>query len=283
MRYNRPMTHDAQHLTAGPVLLFDVGNTNVKLCLADERGLGRTYSLPSTNRETADSLGLAISGICAREGVAEAAVRAWVLSSVVPPLNSLLKAACQGFFSCPALFVPGDIGLPLENRYARPQEVGADRLLGGYAARMLFDDRTLIVVDFGTATTFDCVQGNAYLGGLICPGVLSSVTALGTQTAKLPQISLELDAADLDIGTSTRQSLNHGVLFGFAAMLEGLTVRLKTRLNDPAARVVATGGFAPHLAAITNCIDDLAPDLLMQGLAAAYFQKHSPDTSREQS
>lgn len=283
MRYNRPMTHDAQHLTAGPVLLFDVGNTNVKLCLADERGLGRTYSLPSTNRETADSLGLAISGICAREGVAEAAVRAWVLSSVVPPLNSLLKAACQGFFSCPALFVPGDIGLPLENRYARPQEVGADRLLGGYAARRLFADRTLIVVDFGTATTFDCVQGNAYLGGLICPGVLSSVTALGTQTAKLPQISLELDAADLDIGTSTRQSLNHGVLFGFAAMLEGLTARLKTRLNDPAARVVATGGFAPHLAAITNCIDDLAPDLLMQGLAAAYFQKHSPDTSREQS
>jgi type III pantothenate kinase len=277
------MTHDAPHLTAGPVLLFDVGNTNVKLCLADERGLCRTYSLPSTNRETADSLGLAISGICAREGVAEAAVRAWVLSSVVPPLNSLLKAACQGFFSCPALFVPGDIGLPLENRYARPQEVGADRLLGGYAARRLFADRTLIVVDFGTATTFDCVQGNAYQGGLICPGVLRSVTALGTQTAKLPQISLELDAADLDIGTSTRQSLNHGVLFGFAAMLEGLTARLKTRLNDPAARVVATGGFAPHLAVITNCIDDLAPDLLMQGLAAAYFQKHSPDTSREQS
>jgi pantothenate kinase type III len=99
----------------------------------------------------------------------------------------------------------------------------------------LFADPTLIVVDFGTATTFDCVQGSAYLGGLICPGVLSSVTALGTQTAKLPQISLELDSEDLDIGTSTRQSLNHGVLFGFAAMLEGLTARLKKRLADPDA------------------------------------------------
>ena len=148
---------------------------------------------------------------------------------------------------------------------------------------MLFDDPTLIVVDFGTATTFDCVQGSAYLGGLICPGVLSSVTALGTQTAKLPQISLELDSEDLDIGTSTRQSLNHGVLFGFASMLEGLTARLKKRLADPGARVIATGGFAPHLAAITSCIDNLAPDLLMQGLLAAYFQKHSPQNIREQS
>lgn len=277
------MMHEANTTPAGPVLLFDVGNTNVKVCLADERGLGRTYSLPSTNRETSDSLGLTVATICAREGVAENRIRAWVLSSVVPPLSGLLKAACADYFSCPALSVPGDIGLPLENRYARPQEVGADRLLGAFAARRMFADPTLIVVDFGTATTFDCVQGNAYLGGLICPGVLSSVTALGTQTAKLPQISLELDSADLDIGTSTRQSLNHGVLFGFAAMLEGLTARLKKRLNAPDARVVATGGFARQLSAITACIDHLAPDLLMQGLAAAYFQKHSPDKVREQS
>ena len=81
------MMHGTNIPASGPVLLFDVGNTNVKLCLADENGLGRTYSLPSTNRETSDSLGLKIAGICAREGVAEGAVQAWVLSSVVPPLN----------------------------------------------------------------------------------------------------------------------------------------------------------------------------------------------------
>lgn len=277
------MMHGTREAYLNPVLLFDVGNTNVKLCLADENGLGRTYSLPSTNRETEDSLGLAVAGICAREGVREDAVRAWVLSSVVPPLGGLLTAACQHFFSCPALFVPGDIPLPLENRYARPQEVGADRLLGAFSARRQWSDSTLIVVDFGTATTFDCVQGAAYLGGLICPGVLSSVTALGTQTAKLPQISLELDSPDLDIGTSTRQSLNHGVLFGFAALLEGLTARLKRRLAAPEARVIATGGFAPHFATITACIDNLAPDLLMQGLWAAYFHEHVPANSREQS
>lgn len=275
------MTHGTA--LSDPVLLFDVGNTNIKLCLADRHGLGRSYSLPSTNRETADSLGLTISAICRREGIDEKSIRAWVLSSVVPPLNSLLTVACSRFFSCPILFVPTDISLPLENGYARPQEVGADRLLGGYAARMLFADPTLIVVDFGTATTFDCIQGSKYLGGLICPGVLSSITALGTQTAKLPQISLELDGQEMDIGTSTRQSLNHGVLYGFASMLEGLTGRLKRRLNDPAARVVATGGFAGHIAAVTSCIDDLAPDLLMQGLWTTYFHNHSPAITREQS
>jgi type III pantothenate kinase len=251
------------------VLLFDVGNTNIKLCPAGEEGLGRSYSLPSSNRETADSLGLTIGAICAREGMAPDEVAAWVLSSVVPPLSSVLASACARFFSCPALFVPTDIPLPLENHYARPQEVGADRLLGGFAARSLFSDEEFIVVDFGTATTFDCVRGNAYLGGLICPGVLSSITALGTQTAKLPHISLEVDSTELDIGSSTRQSLNHGVLFGFASMLEGLVARLKKHL--PKARVIATGGFAPHMAALTSCIDNVAPDLLMQGLKAAYY------------
>lgn len=270
------MMHGTNIPLSGTVLLFDVGNTTMKVCVARNGALGRTYSLPSTNRETADSLGLTISSICVREGVGTDSIDAWVLSSVVPPLNSLLGTACDRFFSCPALFVPTDIPLPLENRYARPQEVGADRILGSFAARMLWDDPTLIVVDFGTATTFDCVQGNAYLGGLICPGVLSSITALGTQTAKLPQISLELDSTDLDLCTSTRQSLNHGVLFGFASLLEGLTARLKKRLQAPDARIIATGGFAEKLAVVTDCIDDLAPDLLMHGLAAAYFHNHSP-------
>lgn len=275
----------AAHVLApwdNPVLLFDVGNTTMKVCLAEATRLGQTYCLPSTNAETADSLGLRVADICAREGVELARIEAWVLSSVVPPLSALLRQACQRFCGCPVYFVPTDIGLPIDNHYARPQEVGADRLLGSYAARLLVPDRTLIVVDFGTATTFDCVQENAYLGGLICPGVLSSVTALGTQTAKLPHISLECDTDMLDIGTSTRQSLNHGLLFGFASMLEGLCARLKHRLADSQAKVVATGGFAAQVLHISTCIDLFAPDLLMQGLSTAYFHIHKPNNTREQ-
>lgn len=273
------MTNNASDMLQKPVLLFDVGNTQIKVCVADACGLHRCYCLPATNGETADSLGLTLLTICNREGIAPETVQAWVLSSVVPPLSGLLRVACTHFFDCPALFVPDDFPLPLDNHYARPQEVGADRLLGSFAARQLFSDSTLIVVDFGTATTFDCIQDNAYLGGLICPGVLSSVTALGTQTAKLPQISLDVDAVELDIGTSTRQSLNHGVLFGFASMVEGLVARLKHRLGAPQARVIATGGFAAQLVKITQCIDDLAPNLLMQGLAAIYFENLSSEKS----
>lgn len=264
-----------------PILLFDVGNTHIKVALAYKNSLGRAYCLPATHGQTADSLGLTLCSICARENVPPESVQAWVLSSVVPPLSALLQAACARFFLCPTWFVPGDLQLPLDNHYARPQEVGADRLLGSYAARRIFSDPTLIVVDFGTATTFDCIENNAYLGGLICPGVLSSVTALGTQTAKLPHISLEVDALELDIGTSTKQSLNHGVLFGFAAMVEGLARRLKTRLQAPKAPVIATGGFAGQLMKITNCIDHLAPDLLLQGLAAIYFEHCSSAITRE--
>ncbi|NLV98023.1 MAG: type III pantothenate kinase [Desulfovibrionales bacterium] len=270
-------SHPSHPENSKPVFLFDVGNTQIKVCLAYPQGLGQCYCLPATNGETADSLGLTLVSICNREHVAPESIQAWVLSSVVPPLTGLLRTACARFFDCPALFVPGDFSLPLDNHYARPQEVGADRLLGSFAARHLFSDSILIVVDFGTATTFDCIQGNAYLGGLICPGVLSSITALGTQTAKLPQISLEVDALDLDIGTSTRQSLNHGVLFGFASMVEGLTQRLKERLKAPRARVIATGGFASKLMKITPSIDELAPDLLMQGLAAIYFENLSSE------
>jgi len=250
-------------------ILLDIGNTTIKVCLATANGLGPVYTLPTIHHHTADSLGLALDALCQRHGID--AVCEVVASSVVPPLDPLVRQAAQRFWECPARFVLQEITLPLENRYARPQEVGADRLLAAYAARMLFAAPTLIVVDFGTATTFDCVQENAYLGGLIAPGVASSVAALGAQTAKLPHISLELDDTTLAIGTSTRHSMNHGVLFGFAAMVEGLVARLRQRLQDPNAPVVATGGFAPTIARLTDALEHLVPDLLLRGLQRIAF------------
>jgi type III pantothenate kinase len=255
------------------VLLFDVGNTNIKICLASREKLFSSMVLPSDHTETPDSIGLKILEICRFFNVQPHHLRAWVISSVVPPMDQMLSRAARKFFQCPVRFVPRDIPLGLENRYANPGEVGADRLVAGYAARRMFPARSMIVVDFGTATTFDCLRDNAYLGGLICPGILSSVQSLGSKTAKLPRISLELESDTIDFGTSTRQSLNQGVLFGFAAMMDGLCDRLKRRLEDPWTKVVATGGFAAKLAPITSCIDHLQPDLLMQGLRLAYFSQ----------
>ncbi|WP_462324000.1 type III pantothenate kinase [Desulfoplanes sp.] len=255
---------------SSPIFLFDLGNTNMKISLAAGQRVDQSLVIP-TSEYTPDSLGLLLVNACSFFGVTPGRVGAWVVSSVVPHLDRILASAGERFFGCPIYFVPGDIPLPIENRYARPREVGADRLVAAFAGRRLFRERTLILVDFGTATTFDCVQDNAYLGGLICPGVLSSVRALGTKTAKLPQISLETAGPGVEVGRDTSTSLNQGIVHGFAAMLEGLVARLGTSLGDDRPLVVATGGFAEKIVPVCGGIDHVCPDLLMQGLRMAYF------------
>ncbi len=273
------------------VLLLDVGNTNVKIGLARPgHGIRTSYALPTApagSLATADAWGLQLLDICRVEGLDPGEIAEIVACSVVPPMNPVLTRAAARFFGRPGQgirFVPEDIALPIENRYARPQEVGADRLVTAYSARSSCQAHNLIVVDFGTATTFDCVQGGAYLGGLICPGVLSSARALATGTAKLPQITLELGpaqlAGSLRIGTSTADSLNQGFIFGFAALVEGLVARLAQSLGvapgtGPDAkggdlRVIATGGFAPMIASVCPAIHEVREELLLEGLFLAW-------------
>jgi len=246
-------------------LLIDVGNSYIKLAPAVADGLLATYSLPTSLQESSDTLGLKVVDICRHMGVDPEALEAWVVSSVVPEYDPLLRLAGEKYSRAPVYFVPGDIGIPLTNQYANPEEVGADRLVTAYAARRMFSEPGLIVVDFGTATTVECVQNNDYLGGLICPGILSSLRSLGGGTAKLPRIGLELDAPDLAMGNSTVTSLNHGFLFGFASMLDGLCNRVRPYLQGP-VRVVGTGGYAATIAPICPSLETVRPDLLHRGL-----------------
>lgn len=246
-------------------LLLDAGNTNIKLSLADEKGLKSVLNLPTDIRETSDSLGLKIYDYFRLENVSPGDVTAWVISSVVPFLDEILSRASQRFCGCPCYFVPGDIDLPINNKYKRPMEVGSDRLVTAFAARRLYPAKGIIVIDFGTATTFDCIVENDYLGGLICPGINSSINALSTQTAKLPQFSLEFTARDLEIGRSTAQSLSQGTLFGFADMVEGLVKRLKQKLPDE-VYVVGTGGTADKLKPLCPSMDEVQSTLVLLGL-----------------
>ncbi len=248
-----------------PALLLDVGNTNIKAGLADETALLESFSLPTDNAATSDSLGLTLTAAVRQAGAEPKDIAAVIVSSVAPPLNPLLAAAAERYFGCEAAFVPGDIPVPLENRYARPHEVGADRLATSYAAVRLYDAPSLVVVDFGTATTFDCVRGNAFLGGLICPGLLTSLRALSRDTAKLPHIALEAPKDGLSIGRSTSECINQGFLYGFADMTEGVCARLAAHLGDK-TRIVATGGFAKALSPLCPSFDDIRPDLLLEGL-----------------
>ncbi|CAM2056546.1 Type III pantothenate kinase [Desulfovibrionales bacterium] len=269
---------------APAVLVCDIGNTNIKFGIFSYLGYGDviptlpksiSYVLSTVEAGTADSLGLRLLALLDHAGYAPGEIVACVVCSVVPSVDLILGQVCRRYLGCALFFVPGDLPLPLENRYLRTQEVGVDRLVGAYAATVLYPAPAHVVVDFGTATTFDCVIDGVYLGGLICPGVLSSVRALATQAAKLSQISLDVDATALVIGRSTSQSLNHGFVFGFAALAEGLIQRLRPLLGWPdcTLTVVATGGFAEKIASVASCFDVVLPDLILGGLFFLYTRR----------
>ncbi|WP_027370481.1 type III pantothenate kinase [Desulfovermiculus halophilus] len=250
-------------------LLLDVGNTNTKLGVSKGHVILNSFVLPTHARDTADTFGLRVMQIFDHLRISPRQVQAWVVSSVVPEHNTMIRKAGEKYSTCPVLFVPDDLPLPLHNRYANPQEVGADRLVTAFAARRLLSTSGLIVIDFGTATTVECIQGHDYLGGLICPGVFSSLGALAGHTAKLPRISLEHSSSGLEIGRSTAESMNQGFLYGFASMIQGLCQQLRGFLT-PEVTVVATGGFAGAITPLCSCLDTVREDLLLQGLLMAH-------------
>lgn len=254
-------------------VLFDIGNTSIKIGFADGREVRAAYSLPTDARNTGDGFGVALEGVRRLMGVEIAAMEACVASSVAPAITPLVRHAVNRFWAKDLLLAPEDLPIPLENRYANPYEVGADRLVGAYAARYLLPDfPSIISVDYGTATTFDCVTGNTYLGGLICPGLLSSLEALASRTAKLPHIALNVEDGEPVVGRSTAVSINHGFVFGFADMTVGVCERLARTMEGPVA-VIATGGFAKSLANVVSIFDAVRPDLLLEGLRLLYYSR----------
>lgn len=253
----------------GKILLFDAGNTNTKICLADDTGLGESYTLPTRPANTGDDWGLKIEAILNREDVNLRDIEACVISSVVPPLDPLITRMARRFLDCEAIFAGRDLRIDLDNEYARPEQVGTDVLVGCLSARLTYDAENLIIIDFGTATTLACVMGTAFKGGLICPGVLSSTAALSSGTAKLPKVDLAITSDTLTWGQTTEECLNQGLVFGFASMIDGLVEKLSVQMDNPF--VVATGGLAENIAQVSTSIDELRPDLVMEGLWMAYY------------
>ena len=261
-------------MSTGPssLLLFDIGNTCIKVGLASEYSVLASYALRTDVRQTSDDLGLKLLELMRHGNLQPETVHACIASSVVPSHNQTMRKMCRRYLSKELLFVSEDIPVPLLNHYEYPAEVGSDRLVGAYAARKLVPEaQSLICVDFGTALTFDCVTGNAYLGGLIFPGVRSAALALARDTAKLPNVSLEVDRLEPVLGRNTATSINHGIMFGYASLVEGLCARLAGQLPPPVA-IVATGGFAEELQKITTCFSQRVPALLLEGLRLLYLE-----------
>ncbi|MBO4314048.1 MAG: type III pantothenate kinase [Desulfovibrio sp.] len=250
--------------------LADIGNTSLKIAIADETSIKASYSLPTKLPHSEDSLGLMFPAMLADAGLTKDMLARSAVCSVVPEMTGIFCRACRRYLGVETAVFPDDFPPLIENRYSRPSEVGADRLMAAFAARTLYPEpASLISVDFGTATTFDCVSGNAYLGGVICPGVMSSYGALASGTAKLPHISFDTaDSDDIEIGRDTVTSMRQGFRFGFIAMTSGLCARLSAKLPAPCV-TVATGGFAETVAVSGSGIDFVRRDLVSEGLRLA--------------
>ncbi len=259
------------------IIVIDIGNTSIKFGFIEEMRILSTISIPSDGTmHSVDSLGMQLLVALGYLRKSAENIEAFVLSSVVPFFDAIISEMTQKFFKKPTLTINKEIQVPLQNKYDSPLEVGADRLVAAYAASTLFKDKangasSFISVDFGTATTFDCIDNNAYLGGLICPGVLSSHMALSQKAAKLPRIALDTEANIPEIGKNTAISISHGFIFGFVSMTEGLLEKLSPQLSSKPF-IVATGGFAPSIAKHITAINRVEPDLILLGLASLFYK-----------
>jgi type III pantothenate kinase len=247
------------------LLAVDVGNTNVVFALFDGREIRTRWRIATDPRRTGDEYAVWLSQLMAMEGIERGEVDAMIVSTVVPRARHNFEVLGQKYFGVTPVFA-GEDGWPIEIDVDEPGSLGADRAVNAIAAHAKYPG-DLIVVDFGTATTFDVVDFNgAYKGGIIAPGINLSLDALVNNTAKLPRIAIESPHGDGVIGRNTEDQMLIGVFWGYVAMMEGLIARLRAEIGRP-AKVVATGGLAILFDEHTDIFDHVEADLTLEGLA----------------
>ena len=250
-------------------MAVDVGNTQTVLGLFDgEEPLGQWRVASETNR-TADELAVFLAGLLALEDLSLGDVSAMIISSVVPALTRSYRNLASGNFGVPFYTVTPEMETGLDNRYDDPESVGADRIVNAVAAGRHYGFPA-IIVDIGTATTVEAVDGEGcYLGGAILTGLYVSLDALVERTAKLPSVDLE-EAPPRVIATNTPDSIRSGFIYGYAGAIDALIRRSRDELAEDNIKVVATGGPASVIVPYCHEIDEFDPDLTLKGLLALY-------------
>lgn len=250
------------------LLAIDVGNTNVTIGVFDGQRLVHHWRLAALRERTADELGIFVTRLFEQTKVDVASVSGIAVASVVPPLTRPMEEMCERYFGRRALLVDAaNAGIPI--KYYPPADVGADRIVNAVAAREQYGTQPpvpLIVVDFGTGTTFDVISREGeYVGGIICPGIGISAEALFQRAARLPRV--EVRKPDAVVGQTTVTAIQSGLFYGYVEMVNGLVQRIrKEQPGGEEAGVIATGGLADVLSAETACIQHVDPDLTLTGL-----------------
>ena len=249
------------------LLVIDVGNTNIVLGIFKDQELVDHWRVSTDRLRTTDEYGVLIRHLFYLNGVNSEEIDAIIISSVVPPVMPTLERMCQRYFGLTPLVIGPGVKTGMDIKYDNPREVGADRIVNAVAAYEKFGG-PVIIIDFGTATTFCAVdKKGTYLGGAICPGIGISTDALVQRTAKLPRI--EVVQAEKVICRNTVESMQAGVFYGFVGQVDGIVTRMIRELGCK-AKVVATGGLAVIVAPATDAIDVVEPMLTLEGLKIIY-------------
>lgn len=245
------------------LLALDIGNSNTVLGLYDNARLAASWRLTTQRAQTVDEFTFVLAGLFAAGGWAPARVQGVIVASVVPPLDAMVRQGLERQFGVETLFVGPGLKTGMAIHYDSPADVGADRIVNavaGFAAH----GGPLIIVDFGTATTFDVVTAKGdYGGGIICPGVAISAEALFNRTARLPRV--EIRPPQRLIGTTTVGSMQSGLFYGYLSLVDGLIERLRAELGS-GVKVIATGGLAPLFAGESRYISSCDELLTLEGL-----------------
>jgi type III pantothenate kinase len=258
------------------LLAIDIGNSHTVLGLFHDDRLTGQWRFQSDRDRTDDELAIQCHGLLSLIGIDRREITGIILVSVVPVLEKAWLSCCRKYLASHLPYPPQVItaGLMQEHltiKTDHPEEVGADRLVNSIAAWRKYQC-DLIVIDFGTAITFDCVsRGPEFLGGAILPGINIALEALSSRTAKLPRIDLSA-GPDKVIGTNTIQAMQSGILHGYGALVDGLTHRILAEMGcaPEASKVIATGGMAQLIAPYSQAIDEVDPTLTLQGLHYLY-------------
>ena len=250
------------------ILLIDVGNTNVTVGICDSGKITASWRM-TTNRDlTSDEIGVVLRNYFTLGGIDINDITGTIISSVVPPIMYSLTHAVRKYIGTDPVIVNSKSKMGLTIRYDNPKEVGADRLVNAVGAIKKYN-APLIIIDFGTATTFCAVsKEHEYLGGVILPGIKISINALVEKTSKLPKI--EIAKPDKIIGTNTVESMQSGMYYGYAGSVDNIVNKMKESFNGENVTVIATGGLARMIANEAKTIDVIDSSLTLEGLKIIY-------------